>query len=60
MTSPPRSAASRSITEVCSACHTMNQMHYRDLAGIGISEAQIKAIAAGVTVPQGIERPRRG
>ena len=40
--------------KVCSACHTMNQMHYRDLAGIGITEAQIRAIAAGVTVPQGI------
>lgn len=40
--------------KVCSTCHTMKQMHYRDLAGIGVSEAQIKAIAAGVTVPKGI------
>jgi ubiquinol-cytochrome c reductase cytochrome c1 subunit len=40
--------------KVCSACHEMNQLHYRDLAGIGVSEAQIKAIAAAVTVPQGL------
>ncbi|MEO8714816.1 MAG: cytochrome c1 [Acetobacteraceae bacterium] len=40
--------------KVCSTCHTMKEMHYRDLAGIGINEAQIKAIAAGVTVPQGV------
>ncbi|MBW4090760.1 MAG: cytochrome c1 [Proteobacteria bacterium] len=39
---------------VCSNCHSMHQMHYRDLAGIGLSPAQIKAIAASVTVPQGV------
>ena len=32
--------------EVCSACHSMNLLHYRDLAGIGLSEEQIRAIAA--------------
>ncbi len=32
----------------------MKEMHYRDLAGIGLNEAQIKAIAAGVQVPQGV------
>ncbi|HEX5325340.1 MAG TPA: cytochrome c1, partial [Acetobacteraceae bacterium] len=31
---------------VCSACHSMTQLHYRDLAGIGLSQAQIQAIAA--------------
>jgi ubiquinol-cytochrome c reductase cytochrome c1 subunit len=39
---------------VCSNCHSMNQLHYRDLAGIGLSEAQIKAIAASVQVPKGV------
>ncbi|MGH7156192.1 MAG: cytochrome c1 [Acetobacteraceae bacterium] len=39
---------------VCSACHAMQQLHYRDLAGIGLTEAQIKAIAASVKVPKGI------
>jgi ubiquinol-cytochrome c reductase cytochrome c1 subunit len=39
---------------VCSTCHSMNQLHYRDLAGIGLSEAQIKAIAASVQVPKGV------
>jgi ubiquinol-cytochrome c reductase cytochrome c1 subunit len=37
--------------EVCSACHSMKYMTYRNLAGIGLSEAQIKAIAASKTVP---------
>jgi ubiquinol-cytochrome c reductase cytochrome c1 subunit len=37
--------------EVCSACHSMNYLHYRDLSGIGLSQAQIKAIAASVQVP---------
>ena len=36
--------------QVCSACHSMKQMYYRNLAGIGLSEPQIKAIAAAVTV----------
>ncbi|MGH7043805.1 MAG: cytochrome c1, partial [Acetobacteraceae bacterium] len=40
---------------VCSNCHSMQQLHYRDLAGIGLNPAQIKAIAASVTVPQGID-----
>lgn len=40
--------------KVCSTCHSMTQMHYRDLAAIGLNEGQIKTIAAGVQVPQGI------
>jgi ubiquinol-cytochrome c reductase cytochrome c1 subunit len=36
--------------QVCSACHSMKQMYYRNLAGIGLNEAQIKAVAAAVTV----------
>jgi ubiquinol-cytochrome c reductase cytochrome c1 subunit len=37
--------------EVCAACHSMKLMSYRDLAGIGLSSAQIRAIAASKTVP---------
>jgi ubiquinol-cytochrome c reductase cytochrome c1 subunit len=40
--------------KVCSTCHSMQQLHYRDLAGIGLSEAQIKALAASVQVPTGV------
>jgi ubiquinol-cytochrome c reductase cytochrome c1 subunit len=42
-------------SEVCSACHSMNLLHYRDLAGIGLNADQIKAIAAAVTVPIGLD-----
>lgn len=41
-------------SEVCSNCHSMHLLHYRDLAGIGLNEAQIKAVAAAVTVPLGL------
>lgn len=41
--------------KVCSNCHSMNNLHYRDLAGIGFTPEQIKAIAASVTVPQGLD-----
>jgi len=37
--------------EVCSACHSMKYMSYRNLAGIGLSPAEIKAIASTKTVP---------
>lgn len=39
--------------EVCSGCHSMNQLYYRHLAGIGYDEDQIKAIAATVEVEDG-------
>ena len=41
----------------------MQYLHYRDLAGIGLTEEQIKAIAAAVTVPQGLDdqgEPKEG
>lgn len=51
---------------VCSACHSMNLVAYHDLSGIGYNEAEIKAIAASVSVPddpndQGeiVDRPGR-
>lgn len=36
--------------EVCSACHSMKLMAFRNLAGIGLSPEQIRAIAASKTV----------
>jgi ubiquinol-cytochrome c reductase cytochrome c1 subunit len=50
-------------SEVCSLCHSMQYLHYRDLAGIGLTDDQIKAIAAAVTVPQGVDdqgQPKEG
>ncbi len=50
--------------EVCSNCHSMKLLSYRDLHGIGLDDADIKALAAEFTVPGGtndagepIERP---
>ena len=37
--------------EVCSACHSMKFVAFRDLAQLGYSEAEVKAIAAGFQVP---------
>jgi ubiquinol-cytochrome c reductase cytochrome c1 subunit len=37
--------------QVCSNCHSMNLLSYHDLSGIGYNEAEIKAIAASVQVP---------
>jgi ubiquinol-cytochrome c reductase cytochrome c1 subunit len=42
-------------SEVCAACHSLKELHYRDLAGIGLSPDQIKAVAAAVTVPDGLD-----
>ncbi|WP_404482734.1 cytochrome c1 [Novosphingobium sp. BL-52-GroH] len=37
--------------EVCSACHSLSHVAFRDLAQLGYSEGQVKAIAAGFQVP---------
>jgi ubiquinol-cytochrome c reductase cytochrome c1 subunit len=37
--------------EVCSACHSLKLVSFRDLAEIGYSEAEVKAFAKGFTVP---------
>ncbi len=39
---------------VCSLCHSMKQLYYRNLEAIGLTEDQVKAIAASVTVPGGL------
>ncbi len=38
-------------TEVCAACHALKHVAFRDLAQLGYSEAEVKAIAAAVQVP---------
>ncbi len=40
-------------TEVCASCHSLRLVAYRNLAGIGLSEAQIKAAAAEFEVTDG-------
>ncbi len=49
-----RAAAQRGFQvykEVCSACHSMKEMYYRNLEGIGLTPDQVKAVAATITVP---------
>ena len=38
-------------TSVCANCHSLRQAYYRNLAGIGLSEQQVKEIAAAAKVP---------
>jgi ubiquinol-cytochrome c reductase cytochrome c1 subunit len=50
-------------SEVCSTCHSMHELHYRDLAGIGLTPPQIQGVAAAVTVPLGVDdqgQPKEG
>ncbi|WP_164118918.1 cytochrome c1 [Sphingorhabdus sp. Alg239-R122] len=37
--------------EVCSACHSLEHVAFRDLQAIGYNEAEVKAIAASFQVP---------
>ncbi len=41
--------------EVCSGCHSMKLVYYRNLGALGFSEAEVKAIAASVEVPGGLD-----
>ena len=55
---PDLAAAQRGFqvyAEVCSNCHAMRLLHYRDLTGLGLSDADVKAIASTFTVPQGLD-----
>jgi ubiquinol-cytochrome c reductase cytochrome c1 subunit len=52
--------------ESCAACHSMNLLAYRNLAALGFSDPEIKALAAEATVMDGpndqgemFERPAR-
>lgn len=49
-----RAAAQRGFQvykEVCASCHSLNLVAFRTLTGIGFSEPEVAAIAAGFTVP---------
>lgn len=37
--------------EVCAACHSLDYVAFRDLKALGYNEDEVKAIAAGFTVP---------
>jgi ubiquinol-cytochrome c reductase cytochrome b/c1 subunit len=39
--------------QVCSSCHSMNFLHYRDLEHIGFSEEEVKVLAADKSVMDG-------
>jgi cytochrome c1 len=63
-----RAAAQRGFQvykEVCSACHSMELLAYRNLEELGLTENQVKGIAADFQVPDigddgsAIERPAR-
>ena len=42
---------------VCASCHSANELHYRDLAGLGFDTAQIAAIASNVKLADGPATP---
>jgi len=64
-----RAAAQRGFqvyAQVCATCHSMRQLSYRNLRELGLSEAEVQAIAATFTVTDGpnddgemFERPAR-
>jgi ubiquinol-cytochrome c reductase cytochrome c1 subunit len=39
--------------EVCSACHSMNLVPFRELEGLGYSDAQLRTLAAEYTIQDG-------
>lgn len=39
--------------EVCSACHGLKRVAFRNLQDVGFSEAEVKALAAGYTIQDG-------
>jgi len=63
---PDLAAAQRGFqvyAEVCSNCHAMHQLHFRDLSGIGLNAEEITAVASTFTVPQGLDdqgQPKEG
>jgi ubiquinol-cytochrome c reductase cytochrome c1 subunit len=38
---------------VCAACHSANELHYRDLEALGFTPDQVAAIASNVKLPDG-------
>ncbi|GAC1341280.1 MAG: cytochrome c1 [Acetobacteraceae bacterium] len=41
--------------EVCASCHSMKLVYYRDLRAIGLSDEQVKAVAAEATISGGTD-----
>src|SRR5882757_6913065 len=39
--------------EVCSACHAVKELYYRDLAALGFTDEEVKALAAQAQVTDG-------
>ena len=63
-----RAAAQRGYqiyAEVCSACHSLSLLAYRNLQDLGLTEAQVKGLIKDISVPdlgddgQPIERPAK-
>jgi len=51
-----RAAAQRGFQvykQVCSACHSMSRLSYRNLKALGYNDAEVKAIAADATIQDG-------
>jgi ubiquinol-cytochrome c reductase cytochrome c1 subunit len=42
-------------SQVCASCHSMKQVTFRDLSGLGLDQDQIHDIAAGQPVPGGTD-----
>jgi len=42
-------------SQVCASCHSMKQVTFRDLSGLGLNEDEIHDIAAGQPVPGGTD-----
>ena len=49
-------AVSRFYSEVCSGCHSMNYLHYRDLSAIGYTPDEIETIAAEFEIENIIDK----
>lgn len=51
-----RAAAQRGFQvykQVCSACHSLNRLSYRNLKALGYNDAEVKAVAADATIQDG-------
>ena len=42
-------------SQVCSACHSLKQLTYGDLRGLGLDAAQVRALASGIKVSDGVD-----
>ena len=47
------------FSQVCASCHSMKQVTFRDLSGLGLDDDQIQDIASGQPVPGGTDAQGR-